>query len=62
MDLNRPLFRWLRDNVESARTRLAQSEHIRYEVERLQDELCQRLDLEVFTLTEFFWLLEILRI
>ena len=48
MDLNRPLFRWLRDNVESARVRLAQSEHIRYEVERLQDELCQRLELEVF--------------
>ena len=35
-DVNRPLPRWLRDNVESARVQLAKSEPIRYEVERLQ--------------------------
>jgi len=35
-DMNRPLLRWLRDNVESARCQLAKSEPIRYEVERLQ--------------------------
>jgi len=45
MDLNRPLRQWLKDNVEAARDYLARSEPIRYEVERLQDELCQKLEL-----------------
>ena len=39
-DVNRPLPRWLRDNVESARFRLTKSEPIRYEVERLQVGAC----------------------
>ena len=35
MDVNRPLTRWLIDNVESARDRLAKSEPIRYEVKTM---------------------------
>lgn len=54
MDLNRPLRQWLRDNVEVARDYLARSEPIRYEVERLQDELVQKLELVIFVISSRF--------
>jgi len=44
-DVRRPLHRWLRDNVENAQEKMAKSEPIRLETERLQDDLCRELDL-----------------
>lgn len=44
-DIRRPLPRWLRDNVENAQEKMAKSEPIRLETERLQDTICRELDL-----------------
>jgi len=44
-DTRRPLPMWLRDNVENAQAKMAKSELIRLQTERLQDELCLELDL-----------------
>lgn len=42
----RPLPMWLRHNVEVAQTRMAKSEPMRLQTERLQDELCRELNLK----------------
>ena len=36
---------WLRDNVEAAQSRMAKSEPLRLQTERLQDELCREINL-----------------
>ena len=37
--------RWLKDNVEEAQSRMAKSEPVRLQTERLQDEICRELSL-----------------
>ena len=49
-DIRRPLPRWLKDNVEAAQAKMAKSEPIRLQTERLQDELCHKLNL-----SEILW-------
>ena len=44
-DIRRPLPIWLKDNVDNAQAKMAKSEPIRLQTERLQDELCQKLNL-----------------
>ena len=49
-DKRRPLPIWLKDNVEAAQAKMAKSEPIRLQTERLQDELCRNLNL-----SEILW-------
>ena len=42
-DISQPLKRWLKNNVETARGKMAKSESTRLELERRQDELCNEM-------------------
>lgn len=44
-DTRRPLPKWLKDNVESAQAKMAKSEPLRLQTERLQDELIHEIGL-----------------
>ena len=44
-DVRRPLSTWLRDNIENAQLKMAKSEPLRLQTERLQDEICQNCNL-----------------
>lgn len=44
-DVRRPLPTWLKDNVENAQLKMAKSEPVRLQSEKLQDQLCQELNL-----------------
>ena len=44
-DISQPLKRWLKNNVETARGKMAKSESTRLELERRQDELCNDMSM-----------------
>ena len=44
-DISQPLKRWLTNNVEAARGKMAKSESTRLELERRQDELCNDMSM-----------------
>ena len=44
-DVLQPLKRWLTNNVENARSKMARSESTRLELERSQDELCNAMSM-----------------
>ena len=48
-DASQPLKRWLTNNVEIAREKMAKTESTRLELERRQDELCNSMSMADIT-------------